>query len=125
MNKMENRIAILKDGIIDSVAVGSDEWAASLSEETVNITGKTYVGIGWHYSNGEFTDQEGRTIEEFKASEKTRMEREWRDSELQSTDYIVPLTDHPQHAAYITYRQELRDYPSQPDFPNGERPVKP
>jgi hypothetical protein len=52
-------------------------------------------------------------------------EKEWRDTELQTSDYIVPLTDHPKHAAYMTYRQELRDYPAQTDFPNGTRPVKP
>ena len=56
---------------------------------------------------------------------KDQLEREWRDSELQSNDFIVPLTDHPRHAAYMTYRQELRDYPAQQDFPNGTRPVKP
>ena len=52
-------------------------------------------------------------------------ERRWRDSQLNASDFIVPLTDHPQHAAYMTYRQELRDYPAQADFPNGTRPVKP
>lgn len=52
-------------------------------------------------------------------------ERMWRDYELAHTDWIVPITDHPQHAAYLTYRQELRDYPQQADFPNGTRPVKP
>jgi hypothetical protein len=57
--------------------------------------------------------------------DKNVVERGWRDSELQLTDFIVPLTDHPQHAAYMTYRQELRDYPAQEDFPNGTRPVKP
>ena len=57
--------------------------------------------------------------------EKTAEEKEWRDDELKASDFIVPLTDHPKHAAYMTYRQELRDYPSQSDFPNGTRPVKP
>ena len=52
-------------------------------------------------------------------------ERGWRDSELKASDFIVPLTDHPKHAAYMAYRQELRDYPAQSDFPNGTRPVKP
>ena len=56
---------------------------------------------------------------------KEDVERRWRDSELEASDYIVPLTDHPQHAAYMTYRQELRDYPAQSDFPNGTRPLKP
>ena len=44
--------------------------------------------------------------------------RQWRDGELSSTDYIVPLTDHPQHAAYMTYRVALRDWPSTADFPD-------
>ena len=65
--------------------------------------------------------------EEYLNSFKTKeeLEREWRDGELASTDWIIPITDYPQHAAYITYRQELRDYPSQEDFPNGTRPIKP
>lgn len=44
--------------------------------------------------------------------------RLWRDEELEATDYIAPLTDHPQRAAYLTYRQELRDWPSTSDFPD-------
>lgn len=121
---MENKIAIIKNGIIDNIAVGSDEWAASLSEETVNITGLE-VGIGWHYKDGEFTDQEGRTLEERKQYNKVVFERGWRDLELESTDFIVPLVDHPKHSPYMRYRQELRDYPNKADFPNGERPIKP
>lgn len=63
--------------------------------------------------------------EEYYTQAKLIEERQWRDAELALTDFIVPLTDHPKHAEYMTYRQELRDYPSQPDFPNGTRPVKP
>lgn len=48
------------------------------------------------------------------AEEAARM---WRDMELSATDYIVPLTDHPQHAAYMTYREALRDWPSTDSFP--------
>ena len=44
--------------------------------------------------------------------------RQWRDMELGGSDYIVPLTDHPQHAAYMTYRVALRDWPSTADFPD-------
>ena len=44
--------------------------------------------------------------------------RGWRDAELQNTDWVFPLTDHPQHTAYKTYRQELRDWPSTGDFPD-------
>ena len=48
------------------------------------------------------------------AEEEGRM---WRDSELFATDYIMPLTDHPQRDAYITYREALRQWPSTEDFP--------
>lgn len=43
--------------------------------------------------------------------------RQWRDGELSSTDYIVPLSDHPQRAAYMTYRENLRAWPSTDSFP--------
>ena len=43
--------------------------------------------------------------------------RQWRDMELSATDYIVPLTDHPQRAAYMTYREALRNWPSTDSFP--------
>lgn len=44
-------------------------------------------------------------------------ERHWRDMELEATDYIVPLSDHPQSDAYITYRESLRQWPSTDSFP--------
>lgn len=44
-------------------------------------------------------------------------ERMWRDGELSATDYIMPLSDHPQRDAYITYREALRQWPSTEDFP--------
>jgi len=43
--------------------------------------------------------------------------RGWRDAELSSSDYIVPLSDHPQRAAYILYRESLRAWPSTDSFP--------
>jgi hypothetical protein len=50
--------------------------------------------------------------------------KKWRNDELQSTDYIVPLTDHPDQSATLTYRQELRDWPSTDAFPET-KPIKP
>jgi len=44
--------------------------------------------------------------------------RQWRDGELSSSDFIVPLSDHPQRAAYITYRESLRAWPSTDSFPD-------
>ena len=115
---MENLIAIIKEGKVINVIVASDEFAATLPDETVNVTDKG-VAIGHSYANGVFAAPV-KTLEE-----KTAEEKQWRDLELQASDFIVPLTDHPRHTAYITYRQELRDYPAQQDFPNGTRPVKP
>lgn len=44
--------------------------------------------------------------------------RAWRDSELTSTDWIVPLSDHAERSGYMTYRTALRDWPSTEDFPD-------
>jgi hypothetical protein len=44
--------------------------------------------------------------------------KSWRNRELQSTDFIVPLTDYPNHADWLTYRQALRDWPSTDNFPD-------
>lgn len=55
------------------------------------------------------------------AEKKTEAEntaRSWRDYQLKESDWIVPTTDHPQNAAYITYRKALRDWPSTADFPD-------
>ncbi len=59
------------------------------------------------------------TPPESTAEEEGRM---WRDLELSATDYIVPLSDHPQRDDYITYRTALRDWPSTEAFPDT-RPV--
>lgn len=44
--------------------------------------------------------------------------KNWRNGELQRTDWIVPVIDHPEHSTYLTYRQALRDWPSTSDFPD-------
>lgn len=51
--------------------------------------------------------------------------REWRDNELQLTDWIVPVSDHPQRAAYMTYRTALRDFPADSENFPATRPAKP
>lgn len=43
--------------------------------------------------------------------------RQWRDNELAFTDWIIPLVDHPQREAHITYRESLRQWPSTESFP--------
>jgi hypothetical protein len=49
---------------------------------------------------------------------KEELAKNWRNSELAATDWVVPLIDHPQHSKYIAYRQALRDWASTPDFPD-------
>ena len=50
--------------------------------------------------------------------------KEWRNEQLITTDFIVPTPDYPNHALWLTYRQELRDWPSTDAFPDT-KPVKP
>ena len=98
--------------------------------ETINLTrpNKEPQGgdfVQYKYPNGTIVEKYIMHKTESIIEELIDQERQWRNSELSSTDFIVPLTDHPKHAEYMAYRQELRDYPSQPDFPNRQRPIKP
>ena len=43
--------------------------------------------------------------------------RIWRDEELRRTDIAATVSDYPNKAAILTYRQALRDWPSTSDFP--------
>lgn len=71
------------------------------------------------YEDGSFIDKQiVEGVVEATIEEKKRRGRSWRDAQLKSTDWIYPLGDHPQHSAYITYRQALRDWPSTSDFPD-------
>ena len=60
----------------------------------------------------------GEKIEEISDEELNSLQRKWRNGELVSTDYIVPLTDHPDHAATLAYRVAIRDWPTTSDFPD-------
>ena len=57
-----------------------------------------------------------RTMEDTLSTE--QYARVWRDEELNTTDYIVPLSDHPSRTATMTYRTALRNWPSTSDFPD-------
>ena len=81
--------------------------------------------LEYDYGNGKVVRKHYYAPIELTAEQIADAERQWRDAELTSTDWIVSVTDHPKHTEYLSYRQELRDYPAQPDFPNGQRPVKP
>ena len=49
---------------------------------------------------------------------KQREERMWRNAELERTDALSLLTDHPDKDNLTTYRQALRDWPSTGNFPD-------
>ena len=121
---MENLIAIIKNNKVEKVIVASDDFAETLEETTINVTGQD-VGVGFVYKDDKFYNPVDLLEGEEVILYKSEQERKWRDRELKNSDWIVPLADHPQHAGYLTYRQELRDYPQQADFPNGDRPIKP
>ena len=44
--------------------------------------------------------------------------KQWRDAELTRTDILVAIPDHPQRAALLTYRADLRTWPSTDAFPS-------
>ena len=84
---------------------------------------RKYVGGSWTEEivplkdyKAEFIDTNPDPVEEVEPAEPEG--RDWRDLELLLTDFIVPLSDHPQRAAYMTYRTALRDWPSTGDFPD-------
>ena len=47
----------------------------------------------------------------------------WRNSELTRTDILVAIPDHPQRAALLTYRTDLRTWPSTDSFPDTKPEV--
>lgn len=61
------------------------------------------------------------------AEEAALTEREWRNAQLDASDYIVlpDYPDTPYATAMKAYRILLRDYPATVDFPFGARPSKP
>ena len=69
------------------------------------------------FDDGSYIDMQVVPTIEPTAEEIAADARAWRDSELSSTDWIVPLSDHPQRAAYLNLRTALRGWPSTSDFP--------
>jgi len=57
------------------------------------------------------------TIADNQDANSEALAKAWRDSELEATDFIAPLFDHPQRDAHIIYREALRQWPSTEDFP--------
>lgn len=88
------------------------------SNEVINTIVADAQFMAANFSSYEEVVAPERTDEEI-AEETAQEAREWRNRELQRTDYIVPLSDHPQRAAYMTYRTALRDWPADAEnFPD-------
>ena len=95
-----------------------------MAQTITNITnpGQSPVDGNWVRftdDDGSFIEQEFRGPPPDKTSEQLASEaRDWRNAELQITDWIVPVTDHPERDAYMTYRTNLRNWPTTSDFPD-------
>lgn len=112
------RYGIIKNNIITNVIEANAEFIKAYSEKAVLLPDN--VGLGFSYINEEFI-----YIEPIKTEEEIQIEAiEWRNNELVSTDFIAQTPDYPNRDAWITYRQELRDWPSTADFPKT-KPTKP
>jgi len=114
---MENHIAIIKNGKVEKIIVASDDYANTLAEQAVNVTG---LGV----KNGDLFDGLNFTSKIKSIEEIESENRIWRNNELVSADFIAQTPDYPNRDAWITYRQELRDWPSTADFPET-KPTKP
>lgn len=104
-----SKIAIIENGVVANVIMGDEEFASTLGDNAIYIGEQPYIGIGCTYSNGQFSTTEP-SVEEIALHN--------RNLKLIETDFIVPLTDFPRYSEWITYRQELRDWPTTENFPN-------
>jgi hypothetical protein len=94
-------------------------------QEDINGFGGIWAPEEDGFSDGDLWNEDDGWSHPVKTTEELEAEaREWRNGELQATDFIVPLTDYPNRDAWLTYRQELRDWTDTSDFPNT-KPTKP
>lgn len=120
-------MALIKDSVVVGFATGD-----SLGEP---IPAGVAVGIGWGFEGGQFVEPLSVPVS---LEQLAAVERDWRDAEVSSTEWLV--TRHrdeqdlqrettlsaAQFAELLIYRQALRDWPQSPDFPKVEqRPVAP
>ena len=111
------RIAIIENELVKNIVVGDSDFASEYDGTAIILTDDN-IDIGYTYKDKKFVAPE-------KPAEDKELEaRQWRDSELKLTDFIVPTTDYPKHAEWLTYREELRDWPSTENFPDT-KPSKP
>tara|TARA_R110000822_G_scaffold225886_1_gene358562 strand:- start:733 stop:1062 length:330 start_codon:yes stop_codon:yes gene_type:complete len=54
-----------------------------------------------------------------------RLAKRWRSKQLESTDWYEAVPNHSEYAAFMTYRQKLRDWPSTSEWPDKPPHVYP
>jgi hypothetical protein len=101
------------NGVAESKQSDINGFSGVWVEESDGFT----IGDLWNEEDG--WSHPVKTTEELEAEA-----REWRNGELKATDFIVPTTDYPNRDAWLTYRQELRDWTDTSDFPET-KPSKP
>lgn len=102
-----------------------DNGKAVACQQDINGFPGTWVQESVGYGIGDLYDENNGWSHPVKTTEELEEEaREWRDQELRDTDFIVSTTDYPNHAQWLTYREQLRDWPSTDDFPET-KPTKP
>lgn len=109
------RYGIIENDKVKDIIIADAEFAENYKYDLVLLE-DDLIKIGYDYIDGAFSYTEPPITEE--------EAKEWRDSELQTTDRIAQTPDYPNRDAWITYREQLRDWPSTADFPNT-KPNKP
>ena len=108
------KYAVIENNKVINLIEADENFAEVYDKEIVLTEGN--VGIGSDYINGKFSYTKP-PISESQA-------KEWRAMQLEITDFIAQTPDYPNRDAWITYRQELRDWPSTAGFPET-KPTKP
>jgi len=93
------------------------------------------VAVGWKFEGGQFVSAETVPVS---PEQLAAIEREWRDAQVGSTEWLVTrhrdeqdlqqatTLSSEQFSEVLTYRQKLRDWPQSPEFPDSEhRPIAP
>jgi hypothetical protein len=113
--KIEKQLWVKDDGTEqEHDTVVETIWTVSKESPWVETTQSE---IGKMYKDENFYEDTSWKLSEYQQDTAEKRARAWRDEELQNTDWIISVSDHPQLAAYKTYRTKLRDWPSTSDFP--------
>ena len=109
------RYGIIENDKVKDIIIADAEFAESYEKELILLE-DDLIKIGYNCVDGVFSYTEPAITED--------QAKQWRDSELQTTDRIAQTPDYPNRDAWITYREQLRDWPSTANFPNT-KPSKP